>query len=225
MTLPDIMACIKQEPYYVDTDSAGEVIGVIYCADCLEILKQMPEKCVDLVLTDPPYNVGINYSDSFDDNKIDFRSWIEPKFLQIRRISLTTIIATGQVNTPLYALFEAWNWMLAWIKSNTMKRCQMGINMFEPMPVWGKCSNRDMDIVLAPIIPQLNDHPCPKPIAWGLNTIKKFPKANFILDPFLGSGTTMVAAKRLGRQFIGIEIEEKYCAIAKKRLLQMELLL
>ena len=68
------------------------------------------------------------------------------------------------------------------------------------------------------------DHPTQKP----LDLIDIYIRASSdvthtILDPFLGSGTTAVAAKQLGRKFIGIEIEEKYCEIAKQRLAQEEL--
>lgn len=62
------------------------------------------------------------------------------------------------------------------------------------------------------------DHPCPKPnavIGWLIGESKK---SNTVLDPFLGSGTTLCAAKELNRNGIGIEINEKYCSIAKKRL-------
>ena len=63
-------------------------------------------------------------------------------------------------------------------------------------------------------------HPTQKPVdlmAWCINHA---PKADTILDPFMGSGTTLVAAKQLGRRAVGIEIEEKYCAIAVQRLAQ-----
>ena len=65
------------------------------------------------------------------------------------------------------------------------------------------------------------DHPCPKPEPLMRELVSLF--ANFddvILDPFMGSGTTLVAAKRLGRRAIGIELEERYCEIAAKRLQQ-----
>ena len=68
---------------------------------------------------------------------------------------------------------------------------------------------------------QVNVHPTQKPIAvmvWSIS----HTKASVILDPFCGSGTTLVAAKKLGRRYIGIDICEKYVAIAKNRLRDTE---
>jgi DNA modification methylase len=61
-------------------------------------------------------------------------------------------------------------------------------------------------------------HPCPKPLRWMTWAISLARKANdVILEPFMGSGTTLVAAKELGHRSIGIEIEERYCEIAATR--------
>jgi site-specific DNA-methyltransferase (adenine-specific) len=62
------------------------------------------------------------------------------------------------------------------------------------------------------------DHPCPKPVKLFTAIIQ--PHDGLIVDPFVGSGTTLLAAKELNRHAIGIEIEEKYCEIAAKRLSQ-----
>lgn len=65
------------------------------------------------------------------------------------------------------------------------------------------------------------DHPCPKPEPLMCELVAQFTDAgDTILDPFMGSGTTLVAAKRLGRKAIGIELEEKYCETAARRLAQ-----
>ena len=88
--------------------------------------------------------------------------------------------------------------------------------------MWGKGTNAGCDVIKAPIIPDesISGHPCPKPLAWASGLIALFPNAQTILDPFVGSGTTLVAAKQYGRRAVGIEREEKFCEIAAKRLMQ-----
>ena len=67
----------------------------------------------------------------------------------------------------------------------------------------------------------VDGHPCPKPLGWMVWAVALASRAGeTILDPFMGSGTTLVAAKQLGRRAIGIEMEERYCEIAAKRLAQ-----
>ena len=63
-------------------------------------------------------------------------------------------------------------------------------------------------------------HPCEKPLSLMLWCIGLIEEATTILDPFMGSGTTLRAAKDLGRKAIGIEIEERYCGIAARRCAQ-----
>lgn len=64
-----------------------------------------------------------------------------------------------------------------------------------------------------------NGHPCPKPLEW-INWLLDLGSLQneYVLDPFLGSGTTAIACERLNRRWIGIEIEEKYCKMAAKRI-------
>lgn len=203
------------KPYY-DKDGI-----TIYNADCREILPFIGE--FDLCLTDPPYNVGIEYGPGSSDNlaREDWFAWARDWFNPCRKISETLLI-TGQARLPDYALIEPWKWLLCWHKPAAMGRSPVGLCNWEPVAMWGKGSSAGVDVIVAPIIPDraIDGHPCPKPFKWGTGFISLFPKADRILDPFMGSGTTLVAAKQLGRRAVGIEIEEKYCQIAVQRLAQ-----
>lgn len=193
---------------------------LIYNSDCRLILPHLPK--VDLVLTDPPYNVGVDYGQHNDSMTIeDFVAWAKQWFPVVRNISKTTLVC-GQARLPQYGQIEPWKWLLCWWKPAAMGRSPVGFCNWEPVAMWGQGSNASNDFVKAPIIPDdgLNGHPCPKPLAWGTGFIRLFPKARTILDPFMGSGTTLVAAKQLGRKAIGIEISADYVKIAIKRLAQ-----
>lgn len=195
-------------PYY-------EQDGItIYHGDCREILPYLPK--VDLVLTDPPYNVGLNYSNG--DNRKDYKEWCNDWFLKLP--SDNKAISCGIANINVW---PKPTWVLCWHKPASMGRCIVGFNNWEPILFYGKVPSQIVDVFKASIIPskELVNHPCPKPIQWGLWLISHLSKdKHTILDPFMGSGTTLVAAKQLGRKAIGIEIEQRYCDIAIKRLSQ-----
>lgn len=197
------------KPYYDD----GRGI-VIYHGDCRSILPHLPK--VDLVLTDPPYGVGFNY-----DGKRDFDiSWV-PSF--VCGIDANKCVTPGIDNV---CSWPQPRWILAWIKSNSMGPNRLSgpatvsRNLWEPILWYGGYPSKPLtrDIVYAPTVVQGNGHPCPKPLP--LFTALASMASETILDPFMGSGTTLRAAKDLGRRAIGIEIEERYCEIAARRLAQ-----
>ncbi len=187
----------------------------IYCGDCLEIMPQLEP--VDLVLTDPPYNVGKNFGKQSDDNRADYNDWCDKWFKYLN--------ASAILLTPGISNLKAWmnrdlRWVIAWTKSNSMKRITIGFNCWEPILLWGKPKiNTYRDLFDAPTIPKSSGHITPKPLKLYLQLIAGFSDVNqTILDPFMGSGTTLVAAKQFNRKAIGIEIEEKYCEIAVNRI-------
>lgn len=193
----------------------------IILGDCLEVLKGLPDGCVDAVVTDPPYNVGIDYGNGTDDSRSrdGFIQWATPWFRECRRVAKTVLI-TGQARLPDYAAIEPWKWLLCWHKPAAMGRSPVGFCNWEPIAMWGRGGSVGVDVITAQIIPDdtLNGHPCPKPLGWAVGQIELLPWARTVLDPFCGSGTTGVACVQTGRRFIGIEIEPKYAAIARRRI-------
>lgn len=194
----------------------------IYHGDCRDVLPYLD--VVRLCVTDPPYNVGINYGEATDDSRTDYEAWCAAWFKQVRAKSTATAIASGAANVAMWCRIQAPDWIIGWHKPAAMGRCLVGFNNWEPVLFYGKAKpNRGTDVVTAGILPDaaLQGHPCPKPERWALGLISLLSDAGeTVLDPFAGTGTTLVAAKRLCRPAIGIEITEAYCEIAAKRLQQ-----
>jgi site-specific DNA-methyltransferase (adenine-specific) len=184
----------------------------IYHGDCRDVLPSLEP--VGLLLTDPPYNVGFDaFEATFD---IDW--WID---------TLQTF--SNVAFTP--GIRNIWTypkptWVMCWAKPGSTRRNDTGgFNSWEPLLVYTDrkimtdyvhlpdCVNHASD--------EASDHPCPKPLRLFQFAMKQLSdEGMLVLDPFMGSGTTLRAAKDLGRRAIGIEIEEKYCEIAAKRLSQ-----
>ena len=206
------------EPYYQDESVT------IYHGDCREILPLLPK--VDLVLTDPPY--GIDYQSARrigwqrkakiagDDQ---FPTWIFGE-LQPRVAMFVWCRWDILPHLPKPKSFIAWD-----------KCCHsMGDLQHEFGRQWEACAfypgpehrfiSRPVDVIRCPRIPaEQLQHPNEKPVA-ALKPLITSHVGDVILDPFMGSGTTLRAAKDLGRKAIGIEIEERYCEIAAKRMAQ-----
>ena len=219
------------QPYYDD----GRDI-VIWHADCRDILPTIPPGSVDLVLTDPPYGVMLGSSDSrgdghglaklgyigFSDSFDEWIGLVPPVISQcLRDLCGRAAVFPGKHLTYLPAPSVCGG---IYCPSGT-GRNQWGFTNFMPVFFYGVCptisSGASHTVLNSNATSERNGHPCPKPLEWMRWLVSLASRANdLILDPFMGSGTTLVAAKQLGRRAIGIEIEEKYCEIAAKRLSQ-----
>ncbi len=201
-----------------------EEAGKIFLCDCLDFMKEMPDKSVDLCLTDFPYGIEENY-DSYNDSVENLKILVEKAMPEILRISKRALITCGNRNITLYPKSD---WILAWIIPAGNGMNPWGFTCWQPILAYGKdpyLENRlgsRPDIITKTESSQNLGHPCAKPIEfWRQLLIRGSVKeSDIILDPFLGSGTTAVAAKQLKRKFIGIEISPRYCEISRQRLRQ-----
>ena len=202
------------EPYY---DHGGIQI---FCGDCRDILLHLPK--VDLVLTDPPYGIGVSSTKYGNrkgaplwDGDADWDA-TTADVLFLLDINAPTIIWGGNY----FGLPPSGAW-LVWDKgtgANAFGDCELA---WTNLP--GTIRKRFCSWVGANAKERENKdrfHPTQKPIDIMRWCIERAGDPQTILDPFMGSGTTLRAAKDLGRRAIGIEIEEKYCEIAANRLAQ-----
>jgi len=198
------MADLK--PYY---DEGGITI---FLGDCRDILPTLGP--VDLVLTDPPY--GLRFRENEWDNSI-------PDWLRLARAVAPIVIFTT-APTTLWD-YPRPDWVMCWARPASNSRAiSGGFNHWSPVVVYGSVKF-PVDLLslhaIANAADKWNIHPSPKPIRL-MRWLVEYgcTPGGLIVDPFMGSGTTLRAAKDLGRKAIGIEVEEKYIEIAIKRLQQ-----
>jgi site-specific DNA-methyltransferase (adenine-specific) len=194
-------------------DWPDDYLNKVIQGDCLEIMRGMPDKCVDLVVTDPPYD--------FTKSQI----WdLLGEFQRVSRYgSIVFFPPENQWGIPEQYLF----WVKPISTKNTSRRYSRFVEMiglynlplktkWDASRHWSQYTNVFTDLVEGE-----SEHPYEKPRSLMRRLILNHSERNdLILDPFLGSGTTAVAAKQLGRNYIGIELSEKYCKIAEERLRQ-----
>jgi|SRR3990167_1277542 len=189
----------------------------IYCGDCLDILPLLPK--VDLVVTDPPYGVNLAY-EQYQDTEANWFALMDKFIPLVRSKSTMSIMPSCQIKRLDWIYKNhAPDWLLCWYKGSPGHVGYMGFNDWEPHLVYGKNSTTVHDYFHATPEPQTNGHPCQKPLKWAKWQVWKCSEeGHLVCDPFLGSGTVAVVAKDLKRNFIGIELSDKYCEIAKVRL-------
>ena len=205
------------KPYYQD-DAV-----TLYNADCRELLPLLGK--FDLLLTDPPYGIGYGgkensvggtpgrarhgwktWSTTWDESPIDKQT------LGICvSISDHSIVWGGNY----FELPPSMGW-LVWDKK------QRDFSLADAELAWTskRAAIRIFDYSRAEAMREGRMHPTQKPLALMRWCLSFAPDAGTVLDPFTGSGTTLVAAKLEGRKAVGIEISERYCEIAAKRLSQ-----
>jgi site-specific DNA-methyltransferase (adenine-specific) len=203
----------------------------IYHGDCREILPHLPK--VDLVLTDPPYGIEQRsgtvsyararkneYAPNFVDNKDYIINVCVPVISDCIDRFGRVVLTPGNVFFCSYPQPKAMGvfYQPATVSMHAWGRCDcQPIFYYGRDPRIGKTISFSSRTVSEK--PSCDEHPCAKPLkAWKWLLDKTSLEGETILDPFMGSGTTLVAAKQLHRKAIGIEIEEKYCEIAVKRL-------
>lgn len=231
--------------------SQGLELNKIYNMDCVEGMKLLPDNCIDLILTDPPYelsNHGGGQNEWKDrklvkDKHIDFMSNgflyddVFNEFMRICKIPNFLIFCSNQQVSKVMRYFEDKNLsvtLLAWNKTNPPPFCNgkylSDLEFVVCVKGKGATFNNNTPfeykhkIFSSGVVSKKNRlHPAQKPTELIARYMLLHSKErDVILDCFMGSGTTAVVAKKLNRDYIGFEISKEYCEIAEQRIAEMK---
>jgi len=215
--------------------------NTIVVGDCLNIMSQMPDGCVDLVVTDPPY--GISYGNDIkrswrkSDLVKDFGEYDRaykpgvylPEMLRVCGRAMVVFVSDevfGETYNLIAAHFDYCKYIV-WDKTNPPPKVRrITWRQSTELIIHGHnigdiewLGQREMRNVLrGPTAAHESlGHPSQKP-TWLIKELLMRIPGDLIFDPFIGSGTTAVVADRLGRKFFGCDISEKYVKVALERL-------
>ena len=208
----------------------------LHLGDCLEVMRSMPDKSVDAVITDPPYGYGQNIP--FAGNCPAYQSdyaWNDSPpdntyFVEIFRASENQIIFGGNYFPVLWK--KPSRGFIFWDKIQCSTKHADGELIWTSFDRNAKqyryCFSGNRygweDSILGVGKPSNRVHPTQKPVDLLAKILMDYThEGDTILDPFMGSGTTGVACVQTGRNFIGIEIDPTYFAIAEKRIAEAQM--
>lgn len=205
------------------------ILNTVIQGDCLDVMKSMPDKCIDLVLTDPPYGIDITnqsqgkgggVAKKIDYKNTNFDKSIPSKYYfdEMKRISKNQIIWGGNYFSEYLENSSCW---LVWDKDNSttdFADCELAWTNFKTATrkykfKWMGMLQENMKNK------EKRFHPTQKPVALFQWILYNYSQPGMtILDPFAGSGTTAIACLETGRNYILVEKEPEYIEIINKRI-------
>jgi site-specific DNA-methyltransferase (adenine-specific) len=210
---------------------APEVYNRITCGDALRVIPNLPARSVDLVVTDPPYGDNVGYGPG------NIRiAGNEHPLLALQALALAYRVLKADTTAYLFCGMRHLSFVRSFFTAYTRYRIgetiiwdkvSMGVGpafrkQYECILALekGRPTYRDRRMLNLLSYRRVRDsaHPHAKPLELVKALIRhSSDEGGIVLDPFLGSGTTAVAALELGRRFVGIELDARYCALAKMR--------
>lgn len=202
--------------------------NVVYCGDCIQGLKKLPDKSVDCIITDPPY--GIDKEGVINDNNLDEYYKSLPEMNRVLKDDSWIVVFTYDKQIP--NMFKNNPFEFMWI--GIIYYPNMARFVYSPLGCSKKTTfmlfkkgNPKRHTMIRDVIKcqypfeKCYGHPTPKPLNPLRMLVKNLSNENdIILDPFGGSGTTYLACKQTKRRWVGFEISPEYCKIIEKRLSQ-----
>jgi len=220
-------------------------LNKVYCMDYLEGLKKIPDSSIDLVLTDPLYffeahgrgfasereklfmglkNIGVNKDNNFITNDLlneFFRVCKEKNiFIFCNKAQILDILLFAKEKELCFEIIPLCkNTPMPLSNNQWLPDREWGIHLFKDCEVKGDYSVKKGFFIDNNYKQDNFEHPSVKPEYIIRTIIKNLTiRGGVILDCFMGSGTTAIVCKQLGRKFIGFEINPEYCKIAERRL-------
>jgi adenine-specific DNA-methyltransferase len=198
--------------------------------DCLEVLPQIPTESVNFVLTDPPYLTRYKSRDGRSVPNDDNSAWLKPAFAEMYRVLERDSFAVSFYGWP-----HADRFLTAYRQAGFRvvghlafpKRYSSATKFLryqhECAHLLAKGNPKQPDSTIGDVIDWTYSgnklHPTQKPLSVLLPLVETFSAPQgLVLDPFSGSGSTLLAARTLGRSYLGIELDAKYHELAQQRL-------
>jgi DNA modification methylase len=224
-----------------------DYVNKIICGDCLDVMRDIPDNSIDLVIADPPYGAGKKFR---NDEYAKLSSFVDMHNKDISRVSKDGFLVFCDFRAlrlwlnafSVYKLNNILLWhkelggsgkrwfprkteyILWYVKHEDYYFCPP-----KTVATSNKMKGKQKKMTDLLLIPSINNmakercgHPTQKPTSLMellISSLSKFD--SLILDPFCGSGSTLVACKKLGRNFIGIDISQEYVDIANARLSEL----